>query len=138
MTPDPSCGTKDTALTDIARIMQREDAGVVPIIDQYPGGLLTGMVTDRDIVLRTLADGKDPFQMAAGDIMTTPAVFVAPDDDLDKVVRIMQDRQIRRVPVVDQSGRCCGIVSQGDLAQKGSEQQAARVVKKVSEPAVVG
>ncbi len=134
MTPDPACATKDTSLTDVARMMQEDDTGVIPVLDKVPDGKLIGMVTDRDIVLRTLANGEDPYQMAAGDIMSAPAVSVSPDDDMEKCLRLMEEHQIRRVPVANQSGRCVGIVSQADLARQNPEQ-TARVVKKVSEPA---
>jgi CBS domain-containing protein len=132
MTPDPACCTRDTSLTDVARLMAEQDCGAIPVAE---GGRLVGMITDRDIVCRTLANGKDPFEMAAGDCMTSPVASVRPESSLEECARAMQKNQIRRMPVVDQNGRCCGLVAQADLARHAPEPQTAQTVKQVSQPA---
>jgi CBS domain-containing protein len=135
-TPDPACCTPDTALTDVARLMVSQDCGAIPVVEGG-GGKLAGMITDRDIVCRTLANGKDPFGMAAGDCMTSPVVTVTPETNVDECARAMQFNRLRRIAVVDRSGRCCGVVAQADLARH-SPDQTARTVKEVSQPARTG
>jgi len=134
MSRDVACCTKDTSLTDVARMMQQCDCGEIPVCESNTSKKLVGVLTDRDIVLRTLADGKDPFQMAAGDIMSAPVVTVSPDASAEEAARMMQQHQIRRVPVADQSGMCVGMVAQADLARSTSTEQAGQVVKQVSQP----
>jgi CBS domain-containing protein len=133
MTPGPSCCTRDTSLTDVARLMAKQDCGAIPVAEGGSGRLI-GMITDRDIVCRTLAYGKDPFEMAVGDCMTSPVATVTPESNLEECVGSMQRNQIRRVPVVDQNGRCCGMVAQADLARYAPERQTAQTVKQVSQP----
>jgi CBS domain-containing protein len=134
MTPAPNCCTRDTSLTDVARLMATQDCGAIPVVEG--GGKLVGIITDRDIVCRTLADGKDPFQMAAGDCMSMTVATVTPESSVEECARLMQQHQIRRVPVVDRNGRCCGMVAQADLARKAPERQTAQTVRQVSQPAM--
>ena len=133
MTEGPVWCTKDTSLADVARLMVKADTGIIPVVEGN-NRKLVGVITDRDIVCRTLADGKDPYQMAAGDCMSTPVVSVKPDADLEECSRLMEEKQVRRVPVVDQGGNCCGMVAQADIARTAPDRQAARVVKEVSQP----
>ncbi len=133
MTGSPSYCTKDTSLTDVARMMVDCDCGAIPVVEGKTNPKLVGIVTDRDIVCRTLADGKDPFQMAAGDCMSLDVVTVRPDADVDECARQMQQHQIRRI-VVAENGNLCGVVAQADLAKKASPDKTAQTVKKVSQP----
>jgi len=133
MTQNPACCTKDTSLTDVARLMVENDCGAIPVAEK-DGGRLIGVITDRDIVCRTLADGKDPFQMAAGDCMSIPVQSVSPDASLDDCAAVMREHQVRRVFVKDESGACIGVIAQADLARQASENKTASVVKQVSEP----
>ncbi len=133
MTGNPSFCTKDTSLTDVARMMVDCDCGAIPVVESNNNPKLVGIVTDRDIVCRTLADGKDPFQMAAGDCMSLDVVTVRPDADVEECARQMQQHQIRRI-VVAENGKLCGVVAQADLAKKASPDKTAQTVKKVSEP----
>ncbi len=137
MTEGPTWCTRDTSLTDVARMMVQNDCGIVPVVEGN-NQKLVGVITDRDIVCRTLADGKDPYQMAAGDCMTVPPLAVPPNADLDVAARLMKEHQVRRVFVQDDGGRCLGVVSQADLAHCAPDRQTADVVKRVSQPAPMG
>jgi CBS domain-containing protein len=132
MTKDPACCNRDTALRDVARMMVDHDCGEIPVVEKDKR--LVGVITDRDIVIRALAEGKDPLQLKAADCMSQSVVTIRPEASVEECAQLMKRNRVRRLPVVDQEGRCCGIVAQADLARKGSEQQAARVVQKVSQP----
>ena len=133
MTPDPVCCRRDSSLQEVARKMVEHDCGEIPVVDE--GGKAVGVVTDRDICCRTVAEGKNPLEMKAGDVMTSPCITVTPETDLDDCCKVMEDEQIRRVPVVDASGRCCGIVAQADIAQNVRDKsEMAEVVEKISQP----
>jgi CBS domain-containing protein len=137
MSRDVACCTKDTSLMDVARLMRENDCGEIPVMESDASRRLVGVITDRDIVVRTLANGKDPFQMAAGDCMSQPVVTVPADASLEECMRRMRQHQVRRLPVVDRMGQCCGIVAQADLARQAPVHQAGQVVKQVSQPAAM-
>lgn len=126
--------TKDTSLRDAAAIMCEKDCGSLPVFESAGSRKLIGIITDRDIVCRTLGQGKDPYQMAVGDCMSMPVITVTPETSLDECRRRMEKNQVRRVPVIDASGRCCGMVSQADLALKCEQEEAGELVKEVSKP----
>jgi CBS domain-containing protein len=134
MTEKPACCGKDTGLRDVARMMVDHDCGIIPVVEN---DRLIGAITDRDIVCRTLAQGKDPYQMAAGDCMSRPAVTVRADDDLDACMRLMEEHQVRRIFVTDDEGHCRGVVAQADLAQHGLDHETGHVVREISQPAGV-
>jgi CBS domain-containing protein len=136
MTPEPACCTKDTSLTDVARMMVDNDCGAIPVVESNQNKRPVGIVTDRDIVCRTLADGKDPFQMAAGDCMSTPPVTVTPDTSVEECEEIMKQHQLRRILVQDDNGCCCGILAQADLAVHCPERDTGDVVREVSHASV--
>ena len=96
-----------------------------------------GIVTDRDICCRTVAEGKNPLEMRAGDCMSSPCVTVTPEMSVEDCCRMMEEK-IRRVPVVDERDACCGIVAQADIARHAPEQETAEVVKEVSRAAGSG
>jgi CBS domain-containing protein len=133
MTRDPVCCTRDTSLTDVARLMVEHDCGAIPVAQSNENGRLVGVITDRDIVCRTLANGQDPFQLAAGDCMSSAPITVRPDTSVEECARTMQQHQLRRILVLDASGRCCGIVAQADLARHADESLTGDVVKDVSQ-----
>lgn len=135
MTRDPVCCTSDTPLETVARLMLRHDCGEIPVVESDSTMRLIGVITDRDIVCRSLAQGKDPLKMTARDCMSAPAVTVTPETPLEECCQTMEAHQIRRVPVVDQNECCCGMVSQADIARRASTEQTAEVVKEVSQPA---
>jgi CBS domain-containing protein len=134
MTSDPACCTPDTSLQRIAELMVENDCGEIPVIENAASLKPVGVVTDRDIVCRTVAKGVNPLKLTASDCMTTPCVTVTPDTSLDECCRVLEENQIRRVPVVDASGACCGIVALADIARHARKRDAGEVIKEVSEP----
>lgn len=134
MTNNPACCTVDTKLQEVAQMMVENDCGCIPVVENEETLKPIGIVTDRDICCRTIAEGKNPLDMTAGDVMSSPVATVKREDSVDDCGHIMEENQIRRVPVVDQQGGCCGMVAQADLALKASEDTTADVVKQVSQP----
>ena len=126
------CSTPDASLRDIARQMKEHDCGEIPIVDSRQSSKLVGVITDRDIVCRVVAQGRNPLELTAKECMTSPVLTVSSEADLEEVCRMMEQHQIRRVPVVDPRGAACGIVSQADVARTGLDQRAGHVVKEVS------
>ena len=121
MTPDPTtCRPSDSAF-DAARVMSEGDFGAVVIAED--GGEVRGIVTDRDIVVRAVAEGRDPKSTEIGEILTTDPTTLSPDQSLDDAVNSLRDSHVRRLPVVDGS-KVVGIVSIGDLAQARDEKSA--------------
>lgn len=135
MTPDPACCRSTTPLDQVARLMEQNDCGEIPVIDIEDRPI--GVVTDRDIVCRVVAQGKNPMAYTAEICMTTPAFTVREDEPLDKIVATMEKLQIRRVPVVDDNGACIGIISQADLAFVESERKVGELVREVSRDTVL-
>ena len=134
MTPDPACCTRETPIGDVARLMVQRDCGQIPIVEQNDRKRVVGVVTDRDIVCRAVAEDRNPLDLKAESVMTTPAVTVAESSDADEVQRVMEKHQIRRVPVVNQNGELSGIVSQADIARHRSSREAGELVRDVSAP----
>ena len=134
MTTDPQCCTADTSLPEVARMMIANDCGEIPVIDNNSSRVPIGVVTDRDIVCRTVANGLNPVELTVADCMSKPCLTVTPDMSLEECCRIMEQRQIRRVPVVDARGSCCGIVSLADIALQTKKNVVAEVIKEVSAP----
>lgn len=116
MTKDVKSVHADASIRDVARIMRDENAGVVPVVGD--DDTLQGLVTDRDIVMRSVAEGKDPMRLTVADLMTRDLDAATPDEALVDVVRLMGDEQIRRVPVVDEHDRLVGIISLADVATR--------------------
>jgi CBS domain-containing protein len=135
MTPNPACCTTDTPLQDVARMMVDCDCGEIPVVEREDGKKPVGVVTDRDIVCRSVAEGKSPLTMNAGSVMTSPAVTATERDDVSAIKAMMETHQIRRVPVVNQNGEICGIVSLADIARCDSRTEVGEVVREVSAPA---
>lgn len=132
MTSDPATCRPETSLAEVARLLVENDCGAIPVVDA--AGRPVGIVTDRDIVVRCVAEGKSPLERTARDCMTSGTVTVAPGTDVKECLELMRGHQIRRIPVVDESGRCVGIVSQADVALEAGDKRAAAVLKDVSRP----
>lgn len=130
MTPDPVRCTPNTTLDQVAKLMVQNDCGEIPVVDATDQPI--GVVTDRDIVCRVVAAGKNPLAYTAENCMSQPVVTVPEDAPLDEVVATMEKHQIRRVPVVDEDGCCAGIISQADVAWTGGEHEVAELVREVS------
>jgi len=133
MTKDPDCCTPESKLSDVVRMMVRRDCGQIPVVESQSSMKPIGVVTDRDIIVRSVAEGKNPLDMTARDVMTSPAVTVTPETKLEDCCRTLEKNQVRRVPVIDEQGSCCGMVSQADIAQYAPEKMTAQVVKTVSQ-----
>lgn len=134
MSEDVACCSPATSLREVARMMVDIDCGEIPVVNA--SRIPIGVVTDRDIICRTVAEGRNPLIMEAGECMTTPCRTVTPDTRLKDCCETLERNQIRRVLVVDESGACCGIVSQADIARHAPKAETAEVVKKVSEPSL--
>ena len=130
MTSNPSTIEPDKNVVEAARIMKQEDAGVVPVTEN---GRLTGMVTDRDIAIRVVAEGKDPQSTTVREVASTNLVTIDPQQDLDEALRLMAKHQVRRLPVVEEDGRLVGVVAQADVAREGDDTQTGQVVQEISE-----
>lgn len=130
MTSNPSTIEPDNSIVEAARIMKQEDAGVVPVTEN---GRLTGMVTDRDIAIRVVAEGKDPQSTTVREVASTDLVTVDPQQDLDEALRLMAQHQVRRLPVVEEDGRLVGVVAQADVAREGDDTKTGQVVQEISD-----
>src|SRR5437868_3928679 len=124
MTPDPACCAPTTTLDEVAKLMVQNDCGEIPVIDVTDQ--VVGVVTDRDIVCRVVAEGKNPMAYTAETCMSEPVVTVRIDATLDEVVATMEKHQIRRVPVVDERDACVGIISQADVSWTTSPTEVAK------------
>lgn len=132
MTDNPACCTEDTNLQEVAKIMKDNDCGCVPVVENLQTRKPIGVITDRDICCRTVAEGKNPLELTAGDAMSKGAEIVNPNTSLEDCCSLMESKQIRRVLVVDDGGGCCGIVAQADIAINAADHKTAGVVQEVS------
>lgn len=137
MTASPCCASTTDTLADVARHMRDHDCGSVPVIDH---GSIVGMVTDRDLAIRALADGRGADTKVV-EVMTSSPSCCSADAEVRDVEKLMADKQVRRVPVVDGDRRVVGIISQADLARAASrarvtDREVAIVVEAISEPPI--
>ena len=130
MTPDPQTVRPGDTLQAAAQAMDELNVGVLPVVD---GGRLIGILTDRDIVVRSTSAGQDPGKAKVSDAMTTDAHTLTADAEVDEAVELMEEHQLRRLPVVDEDGKLVGIVSLGDLAAAGTPE-AADALEAISTP----
>lgn len=135
MSADVRCCAPDTPLKDVARVMRDEDCGAIPVTERADGGKVIGIITDRDIALRAVAAGRNPLELGAASCMSTPVVTIRSDTGLADCCRLMEQKKVRRIPVVDETGRCVGIVSQADIAQHAPEARTGDLVQEISKPA---
>ena len=114
MTGRPRAVTPETPLTEVAHMMEMEDVGSIPVVEN---DRLVGIVTDRDIVVRAIAKGKDPKGMPASAVSTRELVTVGPDDDLSDALELMVRHQVRRLAVMGEDEQLVGVISQADVAR---------------------
>ena len=139
MTPDPAQVTPSDSLQRVSQLMLEHDCGCIPVVTAADQRSLVGVVTDRDIAIRAVAEGR-PATTPVGEIMTPNPDCVTPDDEMERVEKLMSDRQIRRVVVVDDTGECVGIIAQADLARAAkrsndpSQKEMVDVLEKISQP----
>jgi CBS domain-containing protein len=135
MTPDPVSCEPDESITHAAQIMRQEDVGSLPVVDSHSSRRLVGIVTDRDIVLKVIAEGRGIEQATVRDAMTPNPASCREDDDVETAVERMAQRQVRRMPVVDAEGRLSGIIAQADVATRvNRDQKTGELVEAISEP----
>lgn len=130
MTENPKCCAPDTSLEEVAKMMVEIDCGCIPVVDENSKPI--GMITDRDITVRTVAQGKNPLDLTAGKVMSDGVYTVTPETSIEECCRMMEQKQVRRIAVVDAEGTCCGMVAQADVANYASRKQTAEVVQEVS------
>jgi len=129
MTSSVTTATRDMSLRDVAVMMRDGDMGSIPVVED---GKLVGIVTDRDIVIRSIAEGKDA-SSPVGEAMTTEMFSVRPDDFVFEAIRLMGDKQVRRVPVVDETGALAGIIAMADVALEVEDQrEIAEALEEIS------
>ena len=131
MTSSPTTVQPDGSVVDAARVMRDEDIGIVPVVE---GDRLIGTVTDRDIVVRLIAEGRDAQSTTVREIASTDLVTVDPQQGLDEALRLMAQHQVRRLPVVEEDGKLVGIVAQADVARQDDDARTGEVVEEISEP----
>ena len=131
MSPNPYAIEADKPVAHAARMMKDEDVGLAPIVE---GDRLVGTLTDRDIVTRVVAEGRDPQSVAVREVASTSLVTIDPQQDLDEALQLMASNKVRRLPVVEQDGRLVGVVAQADIAREAKEQQTGALVEEISQP----
>jgi CBS domain-containing protein len=131
MTPRPTVVRPEDTASQAATLMKQNDCGAIPVVTD--GGKLVGIVTDRDIVLRAVAAGKDPRSTPVSAVMTADPVTLSPGASADEAEKLMADRQVRRLPVVE-GGRLVGIVVTAQLARRGDAREVGETIKGISEP----
>ena len=134
MTREPTCVTPDTPLEAVARLMIDCDCGALPVVGDLAAKFPLGIITDRDIVVRAIAAGRNPVHLVTRDCMTAPAITVTVETSVGDCLDLLELNQIRRVIVVDRDGRVCGIVAQADLATHVSKRKAGELLREVSQP----
>ena len=134
MTKDPVSVTPGATIREAAQIMKRDKIGIVPVIDASESKRLVGIVTDRDIAIRIVADGRDGATRVSEVMSTSRLATCTPDDDLDDAMEAMASEQVRRIPIVDAHGSLVGIVSQADIVRKADDGKAERTVEEISRP----
>ncbi|MDD4974347.1 MAG: CBS domain-containing protein [Bacteriovorax sp.] len=134
MTVDPVCCLPSTNLKIVAKLMLQYDCGEIPVVYSIEQPKIVGVITDRDIVCRTIAHGLNPLEMTAEEAMTIPAIVVKKDMSIDDCCIIMKEEQIRRVPVVDEEENCCGMVTLADIARKSDANVMAAMIRDISQP----
>jgi CBS domain-containing protein len=135
MSKNPTCVTADTPLVEAARLMKTENIGVVPVVESTGSKRLVGMLTDRDIAIRAVAEGRDGATTSVGHVMSSNVRTSAPDDSVEDVMELMGREQVRRIPIVDDRGNLVGIVAQADIVLEArDDRKAEKTVEKISEP----
>jgi CBS domain-containing protein len=136
MTKDPSCCLPSDTVFEAAQLMKSEDVGPIPIVNDKETKKLEGIVTDRDLAMKVFAEGLDPKNTRVEEVMTTGVVTCSPDDNANNVLELMEQHQVRRIPIVDDSDRLVGIISQADIATRmEAPKKTAEVLEEISRAA---
>jgi len=129
MTSNPVTCSPQASVADAAKVMAKEDIGPLPVVD---ANRLVGILTDRDIVVRVVAEGRDPQSTSVGDVATSDLVTVSPDEDLDRALQLLAERQVRRLPVAE-GETLVGVIAQADIARQGDDSTTGQVVEQISQ-----
>ena len=130
MTSNPCTIDADKSVAYAAKMMRDEDVGVAPIVE---GDRLVGVLTDRDIAVRVVAEGHDPQTTKVTEVASKELVTIDPQQDLDEALRLMASHQVRRLPVVEEDGRIIGVIAQADIAREVGAKKTGEVVEKISQ-----
>ncbi len=137
MTREPACCEPGESIVGVASTMKQEDVGSVPVVESHEDKKLIGIVTDRDLVVKVLAGGAKVERATVRDAMTTNPASCRENDDVAKAVELMSERQVRRMPIVDDAGRLTGIISQADVATRmNRDETTGELVEAISEPGI--
>jgi CBS domain-containing protein len=135
MTREPACCEPGDSIVRAAEMMKQQDVGSLPVVESRNDRQLVGIVTDRDLVVKVLAGGRNVERAAVRDAMTSNPISCRETDEVDAAVRLMSDRQVRRMPIVDQQGQLSGIIAQADVATRvNRDQTTGELVEAISEP----
>jgi CBS domain-containing protein len=129
MTSNPCTIDSDKTVEYAARMLKDENVGLAPIVE---GQRLVGTLTDRDIVVRVVAEGRDPKTVRVREVASTDLITIDPQQDLDEALRLMANHQVRRLPVVEEDGRVVGVLAQADVAQEANEKKVGEMVEEIS------
>jgi CBS domain-containing protein len=130
MSSNPCAIDADKPVAYAAKMMRDEDVGLAPVVE---GDRLVGTLTDRDIAVRVVAEGRDPESTSVREVASTDLVTIDPEQNLDEALRLMADHQVRRLPVVEEDGRLVGVVAQADVAREGDDRRTGDVVEQISQ-----
>ncbi len=133
MTKNPACCTPQTPLRVVAQLMKDRDCGQIPVVDALDTCKPVGAITDRDIAIRIVAAGKNPSEATAADCMSSPCIMIDADTSLRECCAMMETHMLRRMLVVDDDGKLCGIVALADVAHSGHDATTVDVLKVVSQ-----
>jgi CBS domain-containing protein len=134
MTKDPTCCLPTDRVSSVAQLMNTENVGAIPVVESNQSKKLIGIITDRDLALKVVANERDPKSTTVADVMTSDVVTCYVDDDIQKAVDAMADHQLRRMPVVDHNHMIVGIIAQADVATRLDQpKDTAEMVKEISQ-----
>jgi CBS domain-containing protein len=132
MTDRPRAVTPQTSVREAAQVMEQEDIGSLPVVEE--GVRLVGIVTDRDVAIRVVAGGLDPDSTPVGEVASAEVITLTPDHDLDEALALMAHAQVRRIPIVVRENELVGMVAQADVARASKEKSTGEVVEAISQP----
>ena len=138
MSPRIITCTPETSLEVAARMMAEHGCGALLVVDHLAQRRLLGIITDRDIICRGVAKGLPPLDATVASCMSAPVVTVGHGEEIEDACRLLASRQLRRLPVMDDEGRCCGMLSQADIARHAPAEVTAELVRTVSAPTSLG
>ena len=130
MTDNPRTIDAEKPVAYAAKMMRDEDVGLAPIVQ---GDRLVGTLTDRDIAIRVVAEGRDPESTTVREVASTDLVTIDPEQSLDEALRLMAQHQVRRLPVVEEDGRLVGVLAQADVDRHGEDRETGQVVEQISQ-----